>query len=110
MNSHTKNKIFILALFGGVMGYGLYNAWKEIEHGNKEVYKYPNIVIKKTPDSLVLRDVKDNKERIYLHNLSAKTYCNLKENDTVYFHNMKYYDKDSVFRAYTETAFRTKQR
>ena len=74
------------------------------------MYKYPNVIVKKTPDTLFLRDVNDNKERLYLHRLDVKTYYDLNENDTVFFHSLQNYDKDSVFHNFFDVAFKTKQR
>jgi len=58
---------------------------------------------------LVLRDIQDNKERIYYHDLSAKTYLDLNQGDTVYFYSMDY-NKKNVFHKYFRTRFQISQR
>lgn len=106
----TGNDIFFVIAFL-IVGFDFYAIGKTIKTGTKEVYKHPNIVVKKTLSELILRDINDNKHRVYQHNLSAKEYFNINEGDTVYFYDMFNYNKDSVFLANKyQSALRTKQR
>ena len=104
------NDIFFIIAFL-LVNFECFAIGKIIKTGTKDVYKHPNVVVKKTPSDLVLRDINDKKTRVYQHDLSVKEYFDINEGDTVYFYDMFNYKKDSVFYANKyQSVLRTKQR